>query len=378
VILYSVLVNRGGLLRVFESLKLLFNYLDEQTPLRVIYFSESPLEELDPNRFIHINWKEGDFDALKDEGIIKSKQEIESKLDITKVKRIICDSTTYKYFEDIPADFTYDIHILERTLFKSLKECPASYQKLDEFINDKSFTLMMQIGLVGINIENQILNRADHLLVNSKTSIKDLHKDYSDIIDKKTVYQIPVSSKLNFKAKDRHNIKRKQILYQGRLHPQKGLHFLLDKDWGFCPLTIKGLDQKLINSLDIEKYKNKGITFEPWSSDSKNFQDTLENISFMIFPSIYEPYGLALQEALHLGKICICHDNNSGHNEQVIDGENGFLIDMAQNHLINKVQSILNKSDEDLIRISDNAINSVTISEDDRLKKLASYIESIS
>ena len=167
-ILYSVLVNRGGLLRVFESLKLLFNYLDEQTPLRVIYFSESPLEELDPNRFIHINWKEGDFDALKDEGIIKSKQEIESKLDITKVKRIICDSTTYKYFEDIPADFTYDIHILERTLFKSLKECPASYQKLDEFINDKSFTLMMQIGLVGINIENQILNRADHLLVNSK------------------------------------------------------------------------------------------------------------------------------------------------------------------------------------------------------------------
>jgi len=45
----------------------------------------------------------------------------------------------------------------------------------------------------------------------------------------------------------------------------------------------------------------------------------------MVFPSLYESYGLSLNEGLATAKICVA-SGVGGHNEQIKNNKNGILV----------------------------------------------------
>ena len=121
----------------------------------------------------------------------------------------------------------------------------------------------------------------------------------------------------------------------------------------------------------------KNIHFLPWSNEQDDLISELAQFDFILCPSIYEPYGLALTEALMLGKICICHDNQSGHNEQVEHMRNGFIIDMKKSDWVDRIKEITQIDRDVLETISMNAKNQVRHTNEFRLSQFAKMIKDL-
>ena len=56
-----------------------------------------------------------------------------------------------------------------------------------------------------------------------------------------------------------------------------------------------------------------------------------------------------------LGCICVVHANNSGHEEQIQDGYNGFIVDMKKQGWNSKVSEIRAMGESKINEISQNA-----------------------
>jgi len=99
-IIYGLTINNGGLLRVTESMFDIFDYLDEDFPLRIVYFSEKKVEKLNEELFIHQPWNQKDPDQLSDDGVEKIVKNIKRNLKDYTISRIIFESSTYRYWKN--------------------------------------------------------------------------------------------------------------------------------------------------------------------------------------------------------------------------------------------------------------------------------------
>lgn len=380
-IIYSLTINRGGLLRVTESMFRIFEYLEEDFPLRVVYFHNRPLPGLDQKKFIFQQWNEGDSNELTEAGIAKITSELREKLKHYRVQRIIFESSMGRYWKSFESKISLDVHILERPLFQMLRDNPG-LSLIDEISPDPIVRLLTNLGFVGLKLEAAIFNRADHFISNSKTTSRDLERHYAPEISGKRIDLVPVTSHLaspeGFVSIPEGYDVDPSFLYFGRFHPQKGLHFLFGRTWEGRGLTIKGFDDQLVRSDRFLKLKEKNIEFENWTFNGSAVAESLGRHHFIVFPSLYEPFGLALTEALSLGKICIAHDNDSGHNEQIQHGVNGFLVNMNDqtgfSQLISEVRA-MKKSDLDKISVA--AKESVRLRHSDRLWTFAIMLKEI-
>lgn len=379
-IIYSLTLNKGGLRRVTESMLDIFEYLPEDFPLKIVYFANSPIEGLDPDKYIYQFYEDGNPDLLTDEGMKRVHNELENKLKNIKVERVIFEASIYRFWKRFDFKFSIDVHILERPLYQSLIKNPQS-KRIDDISPDPFYSLLVRMGLVSMKLEAEAFSRSDHLIANSKTTMKDLHNFYDKEIENKRVDFVPVTTELtNNSTESFISLKYKEepsYLYYGRFHPQKGLHFLFNQDWNFGKLTIKGFDEKLFESDRLKKLTDRNIHFSPWESNKSSLEKLIEESDFIIFPSIYEPYGLALTECLMLGKICICHDNGSGHNEQIDHGKNGFLIDFNKENWIDEVKSISKLDIAKLKKISESAKVSIRYNKEQRRDAFINMLKSI-
>lgn len=378
-IIYSMTINKGGLRRVTESMFKIFDYLQNDIEFKIMYFSDSKIEGLDPEKFIFQKLEEGNPDLLTDEGMKFISSQIAEKLKPFNVKRIIFESSVYRYWKDFPAKISLDIHILERPLHQALTKNPEAVL-IDDVSPDPFYKLLVQMSLVSMKLESIAFNKADHIISNSITTNNDLSKYYTKEVQSKRIDYIPVTTTAknnskNFITSD-YSINPK-FYYFGRFHPQKGLHFLFKEDWNWGKLTIKGFDAKLIKTEKCTNLLKKNIHFLPWSNEQDDLISELAQFDFILFPSIYEPYGLALTEALMLGKICICHDNQSGHNEQVEHMRNGFIIDMKKSDWIDRIKEITQIDRDVLETISMNAKNEVRHTNEFRLSQFAKMIKDL-
>lgn len=120
----------------------------------------------------------------------------------------------------------------------------------------------------------------------------------------------------------------------GRLDFQKGFDFLIDAwklvhfkypDWA---LDIYG-DGLLKSNLQRLIDKNDLCNIVNLCGKVDNIADVYSKYSLSIMTSRYEGFGLVLVEAGICGLPLIAFDCESGPNEIIINGQNGYLIDMV-------------------------------------------------
>jgi len=379
-IIYGLTINNGGLLRVTESMFDIFDYLDEDFPLRIVYFSEKKVEKLNEELFIHQPWNQKDPDQLSDDGVEKIVKNIKRNLKDYTISRIIFESSTYRYWKNFDCKKTLDIHILEKPLYQTLISNPRA-ALLDQVTPDSIYTLLVRMGLVSMKREVEALTSSDHLISNSKTTSRDLNSYYANIIEGKRIDLIPVTTEVSklgdFQILSDTYQKNPKLIYFGRFHPQKGIHFLLETNWKPMTLSIKGFEESLVSNKSLKKIEEQGIRFINWTSEATEIARDLSKQDFVIFPSLYEPFGLALSESLKLGKICIAHDNKSGHNEQITNGINGYLIDFNSKDFKSEIYKITQKPKEELMQVSLNAKNGSFSTYQERLAAFAKMLKEI-
>ncbi|MFY7994105.1 MAG: glycosyltransferase family 4 protein [Bacteriovoracaceae bacterium] len=372
-IIYSLGSNQGGMLRVVESLSQVFDHLPDDFPLRIFVFAKEMPPGLNDKRFV---WMPLDFNSqMKWEVVLAElKQRIKEYLGDTQVSWVMGDFMTLSFFEDIETKIAYDVHFLGRPFYKALAESKNAIS-LDQF-HRNNFVLGLHLNhFPFLRKEFELMKKASCFIANSKSSENHLRANYRDVTAGKEINYIPVSSQLDNEITEiEKNKKATRVLYfHGRFHPQKGIHFLFSQDWNDLPLTIRGFEDALLTPDRVLWLKEKGISAVPWTSQSSVIRDELMDHQAVLFPSIYEPWGLSLQEALALGRICIAHPCQGGHEEQIVDGENGFLVDFSSPDLKKRIKEIINLPQAELSRISNNAQSSSYLGHEERIKKLKDY-----
>ena len=349
-IFYSIWMNDGGLTQVALSMLDLLEELNQFCEFNLIIFNG---KEIASNKNIFQIQLKG-FDHTE-ETLVYTSQILQDKFNFDRHCYLIADETTLPLWKDIEIDYYYDIHLLQRELYSKLKKID-NIHTYDKHMNSRVLTLLLADELKRFLYEGRLLNKAKGFVSNSLCSINHLKNHYPKEVKDKKIFHIPVYSTMKFDKKySQPDFSNKSLYNCARSHPQKGHHFFFDSNWNDLPIYLRGFWPGMYDEDVVEKAQAKGINILGWSDDIENLKKEFLDYTFHVFPSIYEPWGLSLEESLSAGRICIANRNDSGHEEQIVHGENGFLIDFNVSTLKEKIFEILNMSPAVLNAISINA-----------------------
>jgi len=157
-----------------------------------------------------------------------------------------------------------------------------------------------------------------------------------------------------------------KILFVGSIGLRKGVPYILD--------AIKQLDAKVSltfigsiegNHPDIVKKVNKH-TWYP-SLPHAQVLEQMRQHDVLVFPSLFEGFGLVILEALSQGLPVITTPNTGG--THVIDeGENGFIVPIRSSAAIAEKLSVLNHDRTLLAQMRKNALSKAAIYSWDRYR----------
>ena len=121
-------------------------------------------------------------------------------------------------------------------------------------------------------------------------------------------------------------VAERRVMTNARLLPQKGLGYLVEGMKGIdACLVVKGRGP-LRKSLEAQAKKAKiEIMFIEERLSDRSLAGLYNSIDAFVLPSLYEPCGIAILEALSCGKPCICSRVN-GIPEIISEGRNGLLV----------------------------------------------------
>jgi glycosyltransferase involved in cell wall biosynthesis len=194
--------------------------------------------------------------------------------------------------------------------------------------------------------ERNYLHHAELLIVNSRTSFKDLERHYSGL--RAQIALTPPGAEDAFFGLARPDLAR-TVLYFGRFNHQKGIPSLFHPVPPGWSMTCMGSGK-----WDRQDFAPFGIHCEEWRTQ-ENVTRVLSRHSFCVFPSHYEPWGLSLNEALAAGRICVAQAGAGGHEEQIEHGRNGFLIDFEKRSFWTELEGILSLGEPALRSVSETA-----------------------
>ncbi len=366
-ILYAAFSNQGGMKRVVEAqLK-----QSSQDDVIFVHFSELPPTEVHKNQ-VWLPWSNTNKNYTT-EKILFYKEELQKKIDLSQIKYVIGDCLTLPYFEGMAVEFIYDIHSLSLPLHSELQK-DFSFLLLDK-LTEFPTSNIIRLGQVSFSKhEYSWIKRSIGFISNSRNSTFYLHKYYADIIEGKPIFEVPVISFLESRAKNQGSYKYPFFTFS-RWHPQKGYHLLFNHFWKDHALYVRGVNIKSFLPEGLVHLKEREIHLLPWSDNSEELAIDLVNSEIVLFPAIYEPFGLALEEAMSLGCLCVAHRNNSGHEEQILDQENGILLDFKSPNFMNALKVIYEMDEKEKNRIRCNAKNSKRATIKDREAKLTKVFE---
>ena len=196
-----------------------------------------------------------------------------------------------------------------------------------------------------------ILRNADGVLVPSECTKRDIEKLYQPEIPIQVTFEAvtedfqPSSKKQVREVKDKFGIEKPYILSVGTLEPRKNLIILLK---AYKILREKGYDYQLVI------VGKKGWYFKELLEEIKNFGKNIiitgyvsrselsvfySGAEVMVFPSLYEGFGLPPLEAMQCGCPVICSNISS---LPEICGKAAILFDPNKlNELVKALQKVL-------------------------------------
>jgi len=209
----------------------------------------------------------------------------------------------------------------------------TSYHK-NSLVLESTFHESKTKGFKGA-IKKIFLSRISSVLASGQSHIQLLEKlDYRK--------KILVTCGVGIINKPKYNKKsvvyQKRFLYIGRLSKEKNLHTLINVFNGLpsYKLTIVGSGTE---TEKLFRLANKNISFVPPISNNE-IADIYLSHDVFVLPSISEPWGLVLEEALYYG-LPVIVSNRCGASELITKGVNGVLFDpLNENELWNTVTSM--------------------------------------
>jgi glycosyltransferase involved in cell wall biosynthesis len=126
---------------------------------------------------------------------------------------------------------------------------------------------------------------------------------------------------------------KKRFLYIGRLSPEKNLKMLIEifNTLPTCTLTLIGTGPQ---EIELKNIANENIIFVGQVENS-NLQKYFIDNDIFILPSIAEPWGLVVEEALYFG-LPVMVSRNCGASELIDNGKNGYILDVKDIKSIEK------------------------------------------
>ena len=351
-VLFTCIVNRGGMSRVSKVL----SEVKKHVSFKLLIFS--PKQELFDDVY-WIKWSD-EKNILNDSSIEFYKKEVNQYLQAHALNPscVVGDIFTLPYFDDYYCNKIFDTHTLAIPMFKSIEKEKEQIYSFERNLKEPFSLILISHKYKFIKFEFETMLKADGFISYSLSTTNHLKRYYFPVVKGKAIYNISLTANyLKSKNLIPSLISKRRVrgVYSfGRFHPQKGLGLLLSHEWKDLPLTVRGFDRNVFRDEFLPILESRNITNLKWTSDEEVLRDELLNYNCVLFPSLYEPWGLALSEALRLGCICICHKNDSGHHEQIEHLENGYLIDMRSKDLVAIILQIL-KNKKDNSRISRNA-----------------------
>lgn len=240
------------------------------------------------------------------------------------------------------------IHLLNRGMMDAYTKQPyfAQLKSGMEYLSNNAF------------LEWKAVKTSDIIIVNSKFTEEDLRRFYWDCnLEDKQIVTTPLGVDLGSIPKYP-TYEGNSWAYFGRLVVQKGIYYIM-KDISLHKEMYKNNPLKIMGEGDFDATFSKGhildgtVTYYgPLEKD--RLWEELKDVKYCIFPSIYEPYGLALNEAMAMGKLCIISNRPSGMMEQVISGVNGISFDFNES-IIEYIENRNTDKDKSIIQ---NAMNS--------------------
>jgi glycosyltransferase involved in cell wall biosynthesis len=229
----------------------------------------------------------------------------------------------FPYLQNVRLPVLYISHLMNRPLIESSRA--QWYGELN------GVNCGMYADLVRSRCEDEALRRSHFVICNSQGTLEDLMK----------YYELPglgeaFASPLGVETRKWSGIPlgdANTVLYFGRIAQQKGVPNLRVSPSSQLRLIIVG-SGRLRSWLESQL---PNAQFEPHAEELEKF---LGMAKFCVFPSHYEPWGLALNEALAAGKICIAQKGVCGHEEQIQDGINGYLVDFNRHTLDEIVENL--------------------------------------
>ena len=163
------------------------------------------------------------------------------------------------------------------------------------------------------------------------------------------------AANINYFANNVNILKRpKNFIFVARLVPEKGLIFLLDayhkyrknnkNPWGLI-IVGTGPLKHLVNDAD-------GVDYKGFVQPAYLPEIYLQGRCF-ILPSLFEPWGIVIQEAASSGLPIIASNTCGATVDYVRDGRNGYLITPTPEGIEKSMTIFSQLSDKEIIRMSE-------------------------
>jgi len=143
---------------------------------------------------------------------------------------------------------------------------------------------------------------------------------------------IVIPNSIGYFSEQTASLTNKQILFIGRMVPEKGYDILLKvvkkvskihDDWTFRIIGEGPLRNNILHKIDLSGLKSK----ISWISSSDIIMEEFINSSIYLMTSRTEGLPMVLLEAQSCGLPIVSFDCRTGPSDIVVDNENGFLID---------------------------------------------------
>lgn len=230
-----------------------------------------------------------------------------------------------------------DVAVSDNIRFLSLKDKP---EKWADTILGMVSTTMRKTGTVS----NAKVNN-----FNIVTEAVNLSGKYISLLPEKKRFVIPNS--LSFTCDTPSNCENKRIIALGRLDSQKGFDYLLQTavklkqaipDW-HIDIFGDGEDETMLKDLARKLQVNDFVTFNP---PTKEVIKELCNSGMYVMSSRFEGLPMVLLEAQECGLPIVSFDCPEGPSEIIHEGEDGFLVPLADTDALAERIITLAKNEE--------------------------------